>query len=131
MPVELAPRLLARADRVSRQARLGVATEAVLNGGVGLPLELEEIADREVLGLQPAEERRIVLGRAGEVDVVIARDPGLRGRSLPNLPISSGTLLLRNLGRRRCGRGARRGRAVALDVPFTRNRLPGEVSTLG
>jgi len=49
--VELAPRLLAGADRVAGLARLGGAAESVLHGGVGLALELEKIADREVLSL--------------------------------------------------------------------------------
>ena len=82
MAVELAPRLLARADRVARAARLGGAAKPVLHRGVGLALELEEIADRKVLGLQPVEKRRIILGRAGEMDMGVARDPALRGVSL-------------------------------------------------
>ncbi len=40
-----------------------------------LTLELEEIADGEVLGAQPVQEERVVLGGADEVDMVVGRQP--------------------------------------------------------
>ena len=81
VPVVLAPRLLARPDREARGRGFSIPAEGVLDRGVRLPLELQEVADREIIRLEPADEHVVILGRAGQVDVVIARYPFLAARA--------------------------------------------------
>src|SRR5204862_396524 len=73
--VELAARLVTRSDREARRPRLGLAAESVLRRGVDLPLELAEVADRQVLGLEPPQEHVIILGGASEMNMVFSREP--------------------------------------------------------
>ena len=50
-------------------------SEPVLRRRVDLPLELEEVGDRQVLGLEPPEEDVVVLRLARQVDVVVPGQP--------------------------------------------------------
>src|SRR5207244_6949610 len=49
--------------------------ECILRRRVRLPLELQEIADRKILGFEPAQEHFVVRARSYEMDMIVAREP--------------------------------------------------------
>src|SRR4029453_6357975 len=52
----LAPRFMARSNRVSGAARFTLRTESVLHGCIHLALQLQKISHVQVFGLEPAQE---------------------------------------------------------------------------
>ena len=67
--------LFAGSDRVGSRHGLARLAIGVLRRGLDLPLQFEEVADVQIFGGEPSQVDRVVLGRAGEVDMVVARNP--------------------------------------------------------
>ena len=57
------------------QARFSFAPEGVLQSGMLLSLQLQEVADREVFCFEPLQENRIISLGSHQMDVVVGREP--------------------------------------------------------
>src|SRR5262249_43946916 len=84
---EFAARFVPGTDRVSRRARLAGGAERILDRRIHLPLQLQEIADGEIFGFEPAQVDTIVARGTSEMNVVISGKPFLAGLAGPTAQV--------------------------------------------
>jgi len=73
--IKSAPGLVPGANRVAVDACFCFRAKTPLHRGMLLPLQLQEVGDRQILGLHPLQEDRIVLAFANKVDMIVTGEP--------------------------------------------------------
>jgi hypothetical protein len=95
--VELAARLVPGPDRISIASRgLSGRAKRVLHCRVHLPLQLQEVRYREILGFEPSQDHLVVAHGAGEMNVIVAGQPFVASAAGPVFHLhGDGTALAR------------------------------------